>query len=297
MKKILVTGGSGFIGSHVVDNLLNRGISAVILEHGRNGIYKKGVEVFLGDVRDEEAVLDAVGSCEGVVHLAGMLGTQETIEKAMDATEVNILGSLNILDACRLHDKRVVLISAGNYWMNNSYAITKSAAERFGIMYRKEFGTQVAIVRGFNIYGPRQRAEPVRKVVPTFVLGALKGEDLIVYGNGNQFMDMIYVEDVAEIIVRALLRNDGGSDTVIEAGMGRNTTINELAALVVRLSRSESRIRHVDMRPGEDPEAVVKADVDTLRTVGFSPERLTSLEEGLGKTVEWYRDHPSSMSA
>ena len=296
MERILVTGGSGFIGSHVVENLLTRESGVVVFERRRKGNNREGVDMFLGDVRDTEAVIDAVGSCDGVIHLAGMLGTQETIKRAMDATEVNILGSLNVLYACRLHDIRVVLVSAGNHWMNNAYAITKSATERFGIMYRKEFGMQVAIVRGFNIYGPRQRAEPVRKVVPNFVLHALKGEDLIVYGTGNQIMDMIYVEDVAEIIVRALLGNHGASDTVIEAGMGRDTTINELAALVVRLSRSESRIRHVDMRPGEDPESVVKADVDTLRTLGFSPESLTSLEEGLRKTVEWYRDQPSPMS-
>ena len=289
MQKVLVTGGGGFVGSYVIDNLCERRIKVTVFDYKERKYQRSDINVFLGDVRDREAVVEAVGSHDGILHLAGVLGTQETIDKPLHAVDINIRGALNVFDACRIHRKPAVYISVGNYWMNNSYAITKSVAERFALMYNKEFQTAISVVRAFNIYGPRQKVKPVRKVVPNFILPALKDEELIVYGSGNQIMDMIYVEDVAEILVRALLMGHDAYDRVIEAGMGRDTTINELAELVIRACGSHSKIRHVEMRPGEAPDSVVKADVETLRCLDFSAQDMTPLEEGIRKAVEWYR--------
>jgi nucleoside-diphosphate-sugar epimerase len=251
--------------------------------------------VFLGDVKDEETVIEAVGYHDGVIHLAGVLGTQETLRNPRSAIEVNILGSLNVFDACRLHKKKAVYIAVGNYWMNNPYSITKTTAERFALMYNREFGTQIAVVRGLNAYGPRQKPKPVRKVVPTFVLSALRGEDIVIYGSGNQIMDMIYVTDIAEILVRALLYDHGVYSSVFEAGMGRDTTVNELAKLIVEISGSKSRVAHVEMRPGEVPDSVVKADTTSLRCLGYPPQDFVSLTEGLGKTIDWYREYVRTL--
>ena len=292
MERVLVTGGHGFIGSYVVDNLRAKGIDVSILDYKDRKYWRDDINLFLGDVRDREAILEAVGSHDGVIHLAALLGTQETIEKALPVVDINIFGSLNVFDACRMHKKRAVYISVCNYWMNNTYAITKSIAERFAFMYNKEFGTSITVVRAVNVFGPRQKVMPVRKVVPNFILPALEDEELRVYGTGDQIMDMIYVEDVAEILVRALLRDHGVYDRVIEAGMGRDTTINELAGLVARACGSRSEINHVEMRPGEEPDSVVKADVDTLACLGFSTDDMTSLDEGLQKTIAWYRNQP-----
>jgi len=288
MAKILVTGGGGFIGSHVTDNLRGRGIAVTSFDYRKREYHRNDIDLFLGSVTDREAVIEAVGRHDGVIHLASILGTEETLQRPIAAVDVNIKGSLNVYDACRMHKKKAVYASVGNYWMNNPYAITKSIAERFALMYNKEFRTQIAVIRGFNIYGPRQKAKPVRKVVPNFVVRALRGEDLVVYGSGRQIMDMIYVEDVAEILVRALLMDHGVYDRVIEAGMGRDTTINELAELVVRVSGSRSGITRVPMRPGEVPDSVVKADVDSLRCLDFSVDDMTPLEEGVRRTIQWY---------
>ena len=288
MEKVLVTGGAGFIGSHVADNLRAKGKQVTIFDRYRKKFHRDDVEAIAGDVKDREAVMDAVARHDGVIHLAAILGTQETIQMAEPVVEVNIVGSLNVFDACRLDQKKGVYIAVGNHWMNNPYSITKTAAERFALMYNKESGTRIAVVRGLNAYGPRQKVKPVRKVVPNFVEPALRGEELIVYGSGNQIMDMIYVEDIAEILVRALLMDHGVYDYVIEAGMGRDTTINELAEVVVRTCGSCSEIKHVEMRPGEEPDSVVKANVETLKCLGFSVNELTPLEEGIRKAVEWY---------
>ena len=288
MERVLVTGGAGFIGSHVADNLRAKGKQVTIFDRYRKKLHRDDVEVIVGDVKNREAVMDAVARHDGVIHLAAILGTQETVQMAEPVVEVNIVGSLNVFDACRLYQKKAVYIAVGNHWMNNPYSITKTAAERFALMYNKESGTRIAVVRGLNAYGPRQKVKPVRKVVPNFVVPALRGEELIVYGSGNQIMDMIYVEDIAEILVRALLMDHGVYDYVIEAGMGRDTTINELAEVVVRTCGSCSEIKHVEMRPGEEPDSVVKANVETLRCLGFSVNELTPLEEGIRKAVEWY---------
>ena len=288
MERVLVTGGAGFIGSHVADKLRAKGKRVTVFDRYQQKFHRDDVEVCDGDVKDRKAVMDAVARHDGVIHLAAILGTQETIGFSDVVVEVNIVGSLNVFDACRAYQKRAVYIAVGNHWMNNPYSITKTAAERFALMYNKEFGTHIAVVRGLNAYGPRQKAKPVRKVVPNFVVPALRGEDLVVYGSGRQIMDMIYVEDVAEILVRALLMDHGVYDRVIEAGMGRDTTINELAELVVRVSGSRSGITRVPMRPGEVPDSVVKADVDSLRCLDFSVDDMTPLEEGVRRTIQWY---------
>lgn len=285
MKKILVTGGSGFIGSYVVDNLIEKGFTPVIFDHKNKG-HRPDVEIFLGDTRDFTAVSEAVAVCDGVIHLAGVLGTQETINEPRPAVETNIFGGLNIFQACRNYGKKCVYIAVGNHWMNNSYSISKTTAERFALMFNKEHGTKIAIVRGLNAYGPRQKSEPVRKIMPNFVIPALKGEEITVYGDGSQVMDMIYVADLAEILVRALTEDHGVYDRVFEAGTGRDTTVKQIAEEVIKQVGTGS-LNFVPMRPGEPEKSVVLGNPETLKPLGDI--QLTTLEEGVAKTILWYR--------
>jgi nucleoside-diphosphate-sugar epimerase len=290
--KILVTGGSGFIGNHVVDNLLKKNYKVVIFDR-----YKKekreDVEYFYGDIRDWESISEAIYKCDGVIHLAGILGTQETVKNPLPAVQTNILGSLNVFEACYQYNKKCVYIAVGNHWMNNPYSITKTTAERFALMYNKERGTKIAIVRGFNAYGPRQQVKPVRKIIPNFILPALKNEDILIYGNGEQKMDMIYVEDLAEILVRALIFEHNCYDKIFEGGTGIAPIVNEIAEAIIELTNSKSKINHTEMRPGEDKDSVVKADINTLRPILAPVEnyKFVSLEQGLKNTIEWYKEH------
>lgn len=291
MKKILIVGGAGFIGSHVTDNLLAKGKEVMIFDRRGREPFRKDCNMFLGDVKNRESVFDAVYHSDGVIHLASLLGTQESIETACNSVEVNIVGSLNVFDACRLHGKKTVYIAVGNHWMNNPYSITKTTAERFALMYNKEFGTKIALVRGLNAYGPRQEVRPVRKVMPNFILPALKNKNIIIYGTGDQIMDMIYVTDIAEILVRALLMNHENYESAMEAGLGKDKTINDIAHLVIDVCESKSKIEHVKMRPGEISDSVVKGNVETLKCLDYPTEQMVSLREGIEKTVEWYRHH------
>ncbi|GAH44980.1 unnamed protein product, partial [marine sediment metagenome] len=182
MNKILVTGGTGFIGSYVVENLVEKGKDVVILDIKKPLIVNECVQYEKGSITDEHLVEKLISECDGVIHLGGLLGTSETITQAKLMSQVNILGGLNILDACKTHNKRAVIISTGNHWMFNCYAITKRAMAKFALMYNEEFGTKIAVVRGMNTYGPRQKAMPVRKIMPNFVIPALKHLPLALYG-------------------------------------------------------------------------------------------------------------------
>lgn len=139
--RVLVTGSSGFIARHTVDRLQDLGHEAIRFD-------RRGPTDFLGDVRDATAISEAVALCDGVLHIAGVLGTAETIDNPMPAVQTNILGSLSVFQACRQYRKRAVYVTVGNYWMNNSYSITKTTAENFAWMFNAEHGTEIAVEQG-----------------------------------------------------------------------------------------------------------------------------------------------------
>jgi len=306
LETVLVTGGAGFIGSYVVDRLLKDGKRVLVLDHtGHQELMfeKDNVTLFLGDMRDETTVFEAVSHADAFIHLAGVLGTQETIAKPTPAIMTNITGGLNILEAAARYGVPGVNIAVGNHWENNPYSISKSTVERLVRMFNDYRHTNVSIVRALNAYGPRQSvAAPygpskVRKIMPSFVMRALHGDDIEIYGDGNQIMDMIYVADVADMLVDALYHTNerGHFEGVIEAGTGADTTVNDIAEAVLSNVRAQgiptnSKITHIPLRAGETPGAVVKADVSTQEQLYPEGKSLTTLGIGVGRTVAYYRE-------
>lgn len=290
--RVLVTGGNGFIGGYVVAELLARGHSPFIFD--RRFSPNPPADSFLGDIRDRESVREAMAHAEGWIHLAGVLGTQETIQYPMTSAETNVLGGLNVLEAADQYGVPGVNIAVGNHWMDNTYSITKSTVERFVRMYQTERETPVASVRAYNAYGPGQSiAAPygeskVRKIVPSFACRALTGAPIEIYGDGSQIMDMIHVADVASILVETLGRVAGGEviPEPVQAGSGERTTVRQIALLVrtaaVGFLGVKSEIVHLPMRPGEPEKSVVLADAP------HRPDELVSLPEGIAETVIWY---------
>lgn len=291
MKKVLVTG-FGFIGSHVVEELAARGIHAVVFDRyqPKNDWFNVDVpyDFILGDIRDRNAISEAVGLCDGAINLAGILGTSETVDNPFPSVETNVIGGLNFLEACRNHDKPGVQIAVGNHFMNNTYAITKTTVERLALMYNKEHGTKIAVVRGLNAYGERQKHKPVRKITPNFVCSALRSESIKIFGNGESIMDMIYVKDLARILVEALLNPNVKYDKIYSAGTGVKTTVNDIAQVVNDLTMNHQPVVHVPMRAGEIAESVVLGEPETLAELGITPDSLTTLTKGMLKTIDWY---------
>lgn len=297
MKKVLVTGGVGFIGEYVCECLVNWGYTPLVFDHHGRGMPK--FEVFLGDVRSETDVNEAMAHVDGWIHLAAVLGTQETMDNPRPAVFSNIEGGLNVLEAASEYGLPGAYIGVGNHWMNNPYSISKTTVERFVDMFNKYRQTRVNVVRAMNAYGPRQAvATPygsarVRKITPSFIARAIHGDPLQVYGDGLQVSDMVYVKDVAEALVRALQAADGDVvlENAVEVGPSNHNTVLDVAKLVIELTASASDIEFLPMRPGELPDAVVSADNRTLERIGIHPDNLTSLREGMEKTVAYYQQH------
>jgi UDP-glucose 4-epimerase len=287
--KVLVTGGQGFIGRYTVEHLFTSGHMPVTFDRHDTG--DNIGQFILGDTRDDVAVFEAVARVDGVIHLAGVLGTQETIKNPRPAFDVNINGGINILEACAHYDVPLVNIAVGNFWMNNSYAISKNTVERLVQMYVTERDARACTVRAVNAYGPRQVAAPpygpskVRKVMPALICRALAGHPIEIYGDGQQVMDMVHVRDVARVLVAAL---DSPAGVTYDAGPGRRTTVLDIAKQVV-VEVGGGDIVHLPMRPGEHAHAEVIADPTTLYPLGIDPASLVDLEAGVKETVEWFR--------
>jgi UDP-glucose 4-epimerase len=292
--RVLVTGGSGFIGGFVVEKLASRGATPVVLDLVPPRDLEVAPPYRQGDVRDPAVVERAVAGCHAVVHLAGILGTDLTVDCPRETVETNLLGTLHVLESARRHGCRAVLINVGNDW-DNPYTITKQAAVRFGLMYAREFGMPVTVIRAMNGYGPRQKADHTRKLVPTLVCAALRGEPLPVYGDGEQQVDLVYVEDVAELLVRAALVPEPIRGQV-EAATGRALTVNEVAERIRRLANPRVPIVHLPMRRGEPPRSRTVGDpLGAAQHFGYVPR--TPVDEGLRRTVAWYRDRIALAAA
>lgn len=294
--QVVVTGGGGFIGGHVVDTLVARGYRVLAFDrHAHHYQPRPDVELFLGDVRDASAVSEAMAHADGWIHLAGVLGTQETIANPVPAAETNVLGGLNVLQAASQYGLPGVYLAVGNHWMDNTYSITKTTVERFCRMYRVERGLPVTVVRTMNAYGPRQvAAQPygpskVRKIMPSFICRALAGAPIEVYGDGTQVMDMVYVTDVAETLVAMLdwTAAHGPVERIIECGTGRVTTVGDIAEAVVNAVGS-GEIVHLPMRPGEPEHSRVLADASTMDGL-IDANRFVALEDGVRRTVDYFR--------
>jgi len=285
MKKILVTGGQGFIGGHVIQKLLERGHQPVSFDR-KIGKQLPGVQYFVGDVRDKNAVDQAVYESEGVIHLAGILGTAETLQHIPETVDVNIIGTINVFEAIKKYKRPAVYITLPDVWQN-PYAFTKRTAKDFAFLYNKEFGTKINVVRAFNVYGEGQKFKPVRKFAPSFIIRAIQGEPLQVFGDGSQTMDLVYAGDTAEILVRALEMPETATE-VIDAAPGEGVPVLKIASLIAK--DLNSKIEYLPMRPGETNKAVIQGNTETLNR-WIKNFKFTPIEVGMKKTIDWYKAH------
>ena len=248
---------------------------------------------------DRAQVEREVREHDGVIHLAGLLGTSETIDDPFPSVRVNIEGTLNVLEACKpAHANAPGAASRRHDARQSRHAEhllhQKSCAERFALMYNRELGTRAAVVRAYNAYGERQKRHPVRKLIPYCIASALEGRPIEVYGTGEQEIDLVSARDVAVVLVRALLHPHDAYDSVLDAGTGQAVTVNEVARFVNETLGNRAGLRHLPMRPGELAMSVIVADPSTLEPLGMSAADFTPWQQGLRGTIEWYRNHPEN---
>lgn len=282
MKKALVTGSSGFVGSHLVEALKKHNYKVLTFD------VKDGA-----DILNKSQVEAAVKKADVVFNLAGLLGTHELIEAdTIRAVQINVIGALNVLQAAKNAGTDVVEICKPNLWLN-TYSITKQAAEDFSLMYAKEFKMRVWAVRWFNVFGPRQHYGSPQKLAPTSIVKALKNEPIPIFGTGKQTADHIYAEDVAEATI-AIYHCPKVIGIPVEVGH-HHLQINDFVKQVIKFTGSRSKIVHVPMRRGEAKFTIVKANTKILRqVVKFKPQ--FTLAAGMKKTIAYYREHLAEFS-
>ena len=245
-------------------------------------------QTFQGDILDAERVREATVGQDIVYHLSAVLGTAELVAQAHHAVDVNVNGTVNVLDACRSEGAALLFVSKPNPWLN-TYSITKQAAEQFCLMYRSEFQVPVTIVKPFNVYGPRESVGPGRaqKLIPNTIVKALNDQAITIFGSGDQINDYIYVDDVVRLIAD-LSMSDKAINGTYDVGTGEGQTVNEVCRLILELTDSNSEIERRPMRPGESSSTDLRADLTQIERV-IPVGDFVTLRDGLARTVDYYR--------
>jgi UDP-glucose 4-epimerase len=298
--KILVTGGAGFIGSHIVEHFHNDH-EVLVVDNLRSG-FRRNLEGFncafhQVSITDRENLLPLFEGVERVFHLAAMITVPESLDKPTECVQINTTGTLNVLEAAREHGVRKVVFasSAAIYGENpevpkredmlpepkSPYAVSKLDGEYYLKIFEDEWGVGAGPLRFFNVFGPRQDPQSqYAAAIPIFIHSALRGEDITIFGDGSQVRDFVYVKDVVAACV--LASEKGGP--VCNVARGEHITINDIASQIIELTGSTSKIVHLDSRPGDIHTSY--ADISRLKSRGYSPSQ--DQRESLVATIRYF---------
>jgi UDP-glucose 4-epimerase len=301
----LVTGGAGFIGSHLVEGLLAAGQRVRVLDDFSTGLEANlaspQVEVIRGDVGQAGDVDRAMADVELVYHLAALASVPLSLDKPAESHRVNLTGTVHVLDAARRAGAaRVVLASSSAVYGNSTteiqresdvpetlspYAASKLAGEHYAQAFARSFGLSTACVRFFNIFGPRQRDDsPYSGVIALFAAALAAGRQPIIFGDGLQSRDFTFVIDAVQALIKA--SEADGAAGAYNIGTGRRTTVLDLFNSVKKLMGSTLEVKHGPPRAGEVRHSC--ADIERARReLGYEPT--VSFEDGLRRTLDWYR--------
>ena len=302
--RILVTGGAGFIGSHIVEHFQGKA-DIRVLDNLRSG-YRRNIEPFQaefieGSILDKAVLARAMEGVDYVFHLAAMISVPESMLKPVECVELNTIGTLNVLEAAsQAGVKKLCLSTSAAIYGDNPivpkreemfpepkspYAETKLSDEYYCGIYTREGKLQTACLRYFNVFGPRQDPKSqYAAAIPIFVSKALKNEPITIFGDGEQTRDFIYVKDIAA--ANAYFATVSKETGVFNVAYGGRITINDLAEKIVRLLNSKSEIVHLPERLGDVKHST--ACVDKLKAAGFVPT--SDFDTGLAATIQFFAE-------
>ena len=306
--KILVTGGAGFIGRWVVKQLLAEDRRVVALDNLSNGSLANVAEFAAnphfsfveGDIKDESCLQGLFREHDFALcyHLGASINVQDSIDDPRSTYENDVSGTFYVLEQARRHNTRLVFVSTCMVYDKcreqsgiaelhplkpaSPYAASKIAGESLALSYYHAYGLPVTVVRPFNTYGPFQKSSGEGGVVAIFIKRKLSGEDLLIYGDGTQTRDLLFVEDCARFIVLAGFSEKAVGE-IINAGLGKDVTINELAAMIVADSRKIKHVPHIHPQ-SEIPRLLCNSD-KADRLLAWRPQ--VSLQQGIEITQAW----------
>lgn len=314
--KCLVTGGAGFIGSHIIHQLLERGYETVCLdnfdptydinrkkENIAPFLENKNFELIEGDVRDRQLLNNITADIDYIFHEAALVSVVESMKNPVKTIEINTIGTFNILDAALSGNvKKVILASSAAVYGDSPllpkkesmvpvpkspYAISKLDCEYAARIYYEEHGLKTTSLRYFNVFGPGQDpTSPYAAAIPIFIQKALRNEKIQIYGDGLQTRDFVSVIDVVHANELVMSKGDGKTFNVAN---GIATSINEIAVQILKQTNSISVIVYSGERSGDIKHSV--ADISEISKIGFKPK--DNINESLKDTVEWFKIHIS----
>ncbi|MEU0885630.1 NAD-dependent epimerase/dehydratase family protein [Lentzea sp. NPDC005914] len=301
--KVVVTGGAGFIGANLCVELVRRGAHVIVLDDlstsERSNLDGVDVELRVRSVLDRQAVMDACRGADSVVHLAAVPSVPRSLLDPRRSHDVNVTGTLEVLEAARTAGAHVVIASSSSVYGSNPllpkseemacrpmspYASSKLAAESYALSFQHCFDLPCTVFRFFNVFGPLQRpGDAYAAVVPAFVWAALRGEPLVVFGDGNQSRDFTFVGSVVDVLADCVARTVSCANPV-NLAFGTRTSLNDLIFRLSALLGRELDVVHRPVRTGDVRHS--QASTDALRQL-FPYVQRVSLEEALCRTIEW----------
>jgi UDP-N-acetylglucosamine/UDP-N-acetyl-alpha-D-glucosaminouronate 4-epimerase len=316
MAVYLITGGAGFIGSNLVDELLRRGEQVRVLDNLATGRAEnlaavgERIEWSRDDIRDLEKIRPLFERADYVIHLAAIPSVPRSVEDPLTSNAVNIDGTLNVLLAARdAKVKRVVFAASSAAYGDfptlprvetqpprplSPYALTKLAGEYYCLLFTRLYGLETVPLRYFNIFGPRQNPHsPYTGVLSKFITAYLRGTTPVIFGDGEQSRDFTFIANTVDATLRACTAREAPGH-IINVGVGERHTLNETITLLNKIFSKQVKPQYTGPRPGDALHS--HADISLARQLlGYRPR--VGFEEGLRRTVEWVRAELSSRGA
>ena len=307
-KKILVTGGAGFIGSHIVDRLIDLGADVVVLDDLSSGKLEnlsqnqEKIKFIKGDIRDEKDLEVALDGVEAISHQAAWRSVPKSVEKPWEYNEVNVGGTLKLfLKTKEKGIRKIVCASSSSVYGERDnfpeeesqtpkpispYAATKLIVEHYSYVFSKLYGMEIINLRYFNVYGPRQSLDDEYAVViPKFITSLLKGESPPIYGDGNQERDFTFIDNVADINIKCLEKENIGGE-VFNVGLGMPNSVNNLFKNLKEIIGSNAEPNYCPSRLGDVKKT--HADIEKAKKLlNWQPK--VDFYKGLEKTAEWFK--------
>ena len=310
-KKILVTGGCGFIGSHLVESLVKNNFEVIVFDRYNisnnygwldSSIYRKDIEFILGDIRDYDSVINAVSQSSSIIHLAALIGIPYSYVSPLAYIKTNIEGTYNVLEAAKNNriDQTIITSTSEIYGSaqyvpidekhpmvgQSPYSASKIAAEQLSTSYVRSFNLPVKIIRPFNVYGPRQSP---RAVISSIISQLLSNSNNVNLGNMLPTRDFTYVTDTCEAI-KEIYNNDNFLGEIVNIGSGQEISINELYNKINIILKSNKTLKFIKerSRPNDSEVDRLLCDSSKLKKIIKWNSKI-SLEEGLKFTIDWYK--------
>lgn len=316
--KILITGAAGFLGSHLAEKYVTDGHVVYTLDNLMNGnlnnirtlLHKKNFKFIHDDILSEDVYSRLPSDLDAIIHLAAQIHVDRSIVNPEETFKINVNGTLKILEFARMNDVQKVLHastsevygSAQHVPMDENhslsakhpYGVSKIAADRLCYTYNETYDLGVEIVRCFNFFGPRQKDTGYGGVIAIFVSRVLQNKPPIIYGDGEQTRDYMYVEDAVDAFDRVLMAKGNPARNGMNFGSGREITVNKIAQLVIENAAVNKNLKaiHVEARPVEVQRLF--ADISkSNKLLGFTPK--IEFESGLLRLIDWYKNYKSEL--